>query len=46
MLFELLGLVHGHAEVVAADVRLEQRAGEVLEHAVDEDLGTADAQAA
>ena len=41
---ELLGLVHRHPAVVRALVRLEERAREVLEHAVLEDLHPADPQ--
>ncbi len=43
---ELLGLVHGHSAVVRPLVGLEERAREVLEHSVLEDLHAADAQAA
>ena len=42
---ELLGLVHRHPAVVRALVRLEQRAGEVLEHAVLKDLHPTDPEA-
>jgi hypothetical protein len=39
---ELLGLVHRHPTVVRALVRLEERAREILEHAVLEDLHASD----
>jgi HAAS domain-containing protein len=40
---ELLGLVHADAAVVSTRIRLQKRSREVLEHAVLEDLRSADA---